>query len=511
VSSFFISTFSIAGGIFLGVSSRYPNWGHFSWFPFILAFVCWALALLILWISFFRDGLLRKWAAHLFIRDLRKGDFCLRQKDPPYSQISDLHYHWLSNRKYAVAWIETYDQGRWRFLTSALDEVWNELSKARKDSNPIMTASEEHMHQKLEVIANYLKRSEIDDQLQRALYILQRYNLPWSKDDLNYPNELPNYVKSVSNPYAEEIIRESLKLPSLYRLNFIKQMSTVCYSLKLDASHHCLPHALGSAETAGLLLEAVARPVPNHRSTADVSPEDKVATILYALLHDCFRGPMGHSLEIMRELLCGNDQIERLDKVYLKQNFEENLDIKQLVEDTCEKTKEGDYRKDKVKVYKTLELLIKGSSQVLDDDGKFFLKQIVDYQIDSDRIDYLLRDGLHLGEVVYDKNSWIDVLMSARVTQDPNHKNRKRIAFSDKYVLRIDHILSLRDRFYREYYEHPVKLALDEMLCHIVFYYLDHVGLFADEQSDEHKQLKSQFRKEFWIKRHAFPCFKIFF
>jgi HD superfamily phosphohydrolase len=337
---------------------------------------------------------------------------------------------------------------------------------------------DEEIEHQSEVLKAYGKRFEAKP-LDRALAILRRYNLPWGIRTRPCPQEPPEYVKSVSNPKAERYMRAALGYPALYRLNFIKQLSTLCYSRKLDASHHRLPHALGTAEVAGMLLEAVERELPGHKvSQVELDDADWKAVILYALVHDCYHGPMGHSLELMDEVLA-YESYRKLDKHFLRQDLLNAGDVSRLVSEIAENDAEAE------KIHGLLKFFVTSDEPNELRDEKFFLLQIVDSHLDADRIDYLLRDALHLGQAVLDKNSWIDVLMSARVASEPDEpgnepRKRKMLAYPREYESRIEEILSLRHRFHVEYYEHPSRLALDEMICHLIYYYFEDMGLPKD-------------------------------
>jgi HD superfamily phosphohydrolase len=363
----------------------------------------------------------------------------------------------------------------------------------------------ERIDEELSVLESYADQSNAELP-QKALAILKRHNLPWGRRHLLSPCRVPGYVKSVTNPRAQEIAAAALGAePSLYRLAYVKQLSTVCYSQKLDAAHSRLPHALGMAEVAAMLLESIERPLSGSHVPGRTTVEEweRVAVIVYALIHDAYHGPMGHSLELMGSLLRIGDLV-RLDKDFLKANLTSGGDLADLLEAVARAT--GQENKI-VEIKDLVDFFLQPDADRHSDKlhRKHYLNEIVNSEVDADRIDYLLRDGLHLGEPIVDKNSWIDALMSARVMVTPSEKgvgaqSKNQIAFPLCFKSRIEHILSLRHRFYKEYYEAPDKLILDDMICHVFYYYLDLLQAFTTDRKDAprpslHRQILNEFMK----------------
>lgn len=343
-------------------------------------------------------------------------------------------------------------------------------------------------------------KTGLGNKLEAALAILQRYNLAWSRGHLSYPETIPDYIKSASNPRAEEVIQRALQLPALYRLNFIKQLSFCCYVRKLDASHHRLPHALGTAEVAAMLMEAVKRRLPTSGiEREDWSDQEFTAVILWALLHDCYHGPMGHALEPLTNLLTDQSML-RLDKHFLANALRDHEEAFKLTAAIVDETLRGGAQDEfgaGADEAQEIRDLLKFFANPNQDSGrknlKHYLLDIIDSsQIDADRIDYLLRDGMHLGEPILDKNRWFDVLMHARVVDvvrtakdQTTQVTQRRLAFPTRYKNRIQEFLSIRHRFYREYYEHPERVAADDMCCHIIYYYLEKLGLWHGDREQK--------------------------
>ncbi len=53
----------------------------------------------------------------------------------------------------------------------------------------------------------------------------------------------------------------------------------------------------------------------------ELQPEEIKATLVYAFVHDCFHGPMGHTLDLIRDTLWGAKAGDRIDKYLLKKHI----------------------------------------------------------------------------------------------------------------------------------------------------------------------------------------------
>jgi HD superfamily phosphohydrolase len=319
--------------------------------------------------------------------------------------------------------------------------------------------------------------------------LLRKYNHTWKSERLILRNTPPGYAKGISNPAAEPIIRKALEHPWLYRLNFIKQLGTVCLHRNLDASHHRLAHAIGTAESAALVYESLVRKLTNNPiESIDDNQDQRQAVILFALAHDCGQGPFGHSLEPLRDVLGDMLQI-RLDKEIMLRHLEGHGPLRSFIQHAV-----GPENADDVATLMTF--LIDRGIESRERDDLWFLAEIVDSVVDADRFDYLVRDALHLGLPKYEKNRWIDVLMAARVvTVNAGGKSRRRIAFPITYRDRIEEFVNLRRQFYARYYESIEKLCADEMLCHIIYYHFKEIGLL--EAFERYPQEKRNIISEF--------------
>lgn len=334
--------------------------------------------------------------------------------------------------------------------------------------------------------------------LSSALEMVLKHNDAWNRTCYCASSNTcsPEYVKGISNPHAEEIICEALRHPFLYRLNFIKQLGSLFLHVNLDASHHRLPHAFGTAEAAALMFESLVRDLksaPPAPQTIEMGAMQRTAVIIYALAHDCFHGPMGHSLEPLKTIIAP-DKCRKLDKEFLTSSLSPGGFLAELVHMI-----DPDHE-DEIKDW--IRFLIERKRNDPRFYNYYFLCEIVDSTLDADRFDFLLRDALHLGQPVYNKNRWIDVLMHARIVQEPepyplaHRRARNMIGFPSRYEDRINEILTIRRRFYNEFYESEMRLVTDEMICHLIYYYFEQIGLVdTSKASALRKGFLSEFMK----------------
>jgi hypothetical protein len=113
------------------------------------------------------------------------------------------------------------------------------------------------------------------------------------------------------------------------------------------------------------------------------------------------------------------------------------------------------------------------------DTKKSFMAEIVDGDLDADRIDYIWRDHVHLmmTSPPVTTRQIEDVIDSVIVIQQPGEE--KHLHFSEMCSDTIERMLDLRVQAYTRFYENPIKIVADEMLTHAVYYVLKNEGLLT--------------------------------
>jgi HD superfamily phosphohydrolase len=184
---------------------------------------------------------------------------------------------------------------------------------------------------------------------------------------------------------------ELLEAAEIQRLHGIHQLG-LAYLVFPGANHTRLEHSIGTSHVAGRLADSL-----------ELSKEEKNLVKASAMLHDIGHSPYSHTLEmaihgklkadhmdITKDIITGNKKInigdeestipELLEKYGLDPNDVAELISGKLAEKNA----------------KTLEEFQTHNNQMIFND-KMYLPHIIHGSIDSDQIDYLLRDSFYTG------------------------------------------------------------------------------------------------------------------
>lgn len=289
------------------------------------------------------------------------------------------------------------------------------------------------------------------------------------------------------------------RIPFLTRLQRLKQLSTVSVTTHFGATHTRFSHAVGSVFIASLMLDRIREQgrsggtietdslVARGLGELEGDPEWGTACLIYCAIHDAFHGPFGHSLDIMKDVF-GGSPTEKLDDFYLRRALEAAL------EGTADPV--GDQLRaaaalwigsnEKVdELLRKLQLLTSPRQLLSVAPHLYFLRQIVDSQIDADRIDYVLRDAHYLEAKDY-RDDILPLTSCIRLVElspppkkegDPKPPPRVSLSFERASAGAAAKLLGLRRRYYTEYYEASSKLVVDDMICHGVAHVLDELGV----------------------------------
>lgn len=319
-----------------------------------------------------------------------------------------------------------------------------------------------------DLLNTYASARRKDQPPQDLLNILRRYNSPWQPTTTAPMAEPPGFNRIFPSEYALQQINGLLHMPFFYRMNFIKQLSTTYLWRHWEAGHTRLAHSVGVAAVAQSFLDSIERNDPTL-----LDPVDRKAVITYAFIHDCFHGPLGHSMELMRDVFIPN-YAERLDKYFLKKELGDS-------HSPIVKAISSIMGADAAEVIKLLSLISSKEGFKKSNGSKYFLAQIVDSRFDADRIDYVFRDCLHLGKrAPAEPQDVQEVIQRVRVLPlDDKHTRGKinslHFSIHDKPL--IESVLATRRELYLDFYEHPSKVIADEMICHALFHILSDRGV----------------------------------
>ena len=169
--------------------------------------------------------------------------------------------------------------------------------------------------------------------------------------------------------------RTVIDLPEFQRLKRIKQLGVASIVFS-GAQHSRFEHSLGTMNVAELIFD---------RFKEDFDETDHQKLRMAALLHDIGHAPFSHTFEIALKRF-------NLDIKFL---HEENTKI--ICNNISKKYQNlSRYTKGNNKYFDTIGKIATGEKKTLNEKEKF-LSSIISGEIDADRIDYLIRDGLHTG------------------------------------------------------------------------------------------------------------------
>jgi HD superfamily phosphohydrolase len=183
---------------------------------------------------------------------------------------------------------------------------------------------------------------------------------------------------------------ELLETPEVQRLHGIHQLG-LAYLVFPGANHTRLEHCIGTCHVAGRLSDSLG-----------LSRDEKNLVTSAAMLHDIGHSPYSHTLEmavhqrmekdhmdITKDIILGKKRIEMGDENSIP-DILKNYDVNP--EDVAELITGNIQNKDS----KTIDDFHTHDNQMVFND-KMYLPHIIHGPIDSDQIDYLLRDSFYTG------------------------------------------------------------------------------------------------------------------
>ncbi|MEJ7609899.1 MAG: HD domain-containing protein [Ferruginibacter sp.] len=219
----------------------------------------------------------------------------------------------------------------------------------------------------------------------------------------------------------DELIFSIIAHPYYQRLRRIQQMA-MAHLVYPGAVHTRLHHSLGAYHLMSIALKELAG------KGVLITPEEQQAAKIAILLHDVGHGPYSHALEQVLAEGVHHEKISLLIMEDLNKKFEGRL---QMAMDIFN----GSYH-------------------------KHYLHQLVNGQLDVDRMDYLTRDsffsGVIEGYVAYDR-----ILKMITVHEG-------ELMVEEKGIYSIEKFLIARRLMYRQVYLHKTVLSAEQMLQRII-------------------------------------------
>lgn len=252
--------------------------------------------------------------------------------------------------------------------------------------------------------------------------------------------------------------------PLLQRLNRVRQLS-FSYTQFPSSTHSRLSHSLGVARNAELALSGILDKgvyyVPGESTPRDL-PEEILSRRreivqrgkLTALLHDIGHGPFGHALDTYVSFRESGAYRAKPDKFYTARYLTNFLSptLSHLGFDPAEIVRILDPQE---------RWILAGVDSLIGD--------IVDSQLDADRMDYLMRDAHMTGLAMGDTNTSA-LLHYIRPTCDRPLADSEAImlTFDEAAFVYMEHFMYAREAMYHACYEHPRKRAAEQIFQRLI-------------------------------------------
>jgi HD superfamily phosphohydrolase len=220
---------------------------------------------------------------------------------------------------------------------------------------------------------------------------------------------------------SSELAFAIMEHPIFQRLRHISQLG-LAHFVYPGAKHTRFQHALGAYHLMGKTIESL------RGKGVDISPDEAEAAQLAVLLHDIGHGPFSHSLE---ETLLPGIKHESLTYLFiqlLNKEFNNQLNLALKIFQNTYKRK--------------------------------FFHQLVNSQLDVDRLDYLKRDSFFTG--VQEGNVGVDRII------DMLNVVRDGIVVEEKGILSVENFLTSRRLMYWQVYLHKTSVSAERLLVNII-------------------------------------------
>lgn len=324
------------------------------------------------------------------------------------------------------------------------------------------------------IASSSLGGNEIDKEQVRL--ILRRYNSVWEDNPATYWDESgAETVNFVPETIPEEIY-DYVSHPFFRRMNFIRQLSTTPLQRHLGATHSRLSHSYGVTAIASAFVDSL-----QSEDGVEISETEKKSLYIYCYAHDAFHGPFGHSLDSLKEYFNLSNHNRKLDKNLLYNEIKEGGRLYELIHSEHDQNEAQE-------IIRLLTFFMNPGRRDLQQQyaDKYFLTDVVDSVVDADRLDYLYRDSHNLGHpepMDADLRRLISGASTQEVTTEKGVSVRA-LSWNQSYEENIEQLLQTRRKFYRKYYESTDKIAIDEMLSHALYNFVEHFDIDASRGRD---------------------------
>lgn len=265
----------------------------------------------------------------------------------------------------------------------------------------------------------------------------------------------------VPYPFSEIILTKEMQ-----RLSGISQNGFSQLEFKNLEKNDRLSHSVGAFYVMSLFLKRLEE-ILNYFNI-ELSKDDKDIALCSMLLHDIGHGPFSHSLELVT-----NYSHEKRTTDILLGDTEINKRITDF------------FGKQKVQKIASFIAEINDSQEIGSDSFTNLLNNLVSYQLDADRIDYLIRDAYYVGI-----SSAIDlkrIISSVNVVV--NNNQEYELLIDRKGLASIENVLLQRYQMYRDVYLSPISVLGDYIFEKIIERYRNTTKLHKTSISQSFKIL----------------------
>src|SRR5215203_184927 len=239
-----------------------------------------------------------------------------------------------------------------------------------------------------------------------------------------YRDSVHNIIRLKTDSSEGDLIGQLIDSAEFQRLRRIRQLGLAHFAYQA-AEHSRFTHSLGTFHLATRILAKL-------KTKYDISPDDQTAVRVAALLHDLGHGAFSHVLESILGFHHEDFTIETV----LSSETEVGTLLKSYSNDLAPRVAD----------------IIRGNFRPM------ALAQLVSSQLDSDRMDYLLRDSLMTGVKygIYDLE-WI--IKSIEIDEEND-----RLYVSAPGIYAVEDYLQARYYMYRQVYFHRTLRSAEAVL-----------------------------------------------
>jgi uncharacterized protein len=250
--------------------------------------------------------------------------------------------------------------------------------------------------------------------------------------------------------------REIISQPAFQRLRRIRQLAWTDYVYP-GAMHSRFEHSLGVMHMATLLYRGVVeRSKEILRSELGYNEDGlrrhELLVRLTALLHDVGHGPFSHAAEEVFPVIREDDPT----KGYRHEEYSAPIVRKYFAEVIAKHPANTNYGFTADDVADLLE----GKPEA---GNAMFWRDLIDGQMDADRMDYLLRDSLHAG-VDYGRYDWRRIIHTVMAAPGRGESGGPRIGVSEGGGHAAEGLILARYFMFTQVYFHKTRVILDHHL-----------------------------------------------